>query len=244
MKKKIAVLLVIVLILGFSMAGIHVNETVYAKTAEMSLSIPDSVKKETEFEVTVQLNSDVDLYSVDAYLTYDATLLEFVPGDNCVTGAEGMLELKDSYGEKTKNASYKIVFRPLQTGTAEVALKEVYLVDYADMDYIEVVPSAKRFEIGVNQKEESDARLSDLIVAPGELTEPFSPEKTEYEMYVGMDVETVGLSAIPMENDSVVDLKMPDKLEAGENLIYITVTALSGHVNTYTLKVYRQALKG
>lgn len=242
MKKKIAFLLSAVLVLSLSLLGINANDKAYAKTAEVSFSIPDSVKKETEFKLTLQLNSDVDLYSINAYLSYDPDMLEFVPDDARVTGTEGVLELKDSYGEKTRNASYEITFRPLQTGKTEVELKDVYLIDYADMDYIEVASSAKSFNIGVNKNEESDARLNDLIVAPGDLTEPFLPGKMEYEMHVGLDVEMIGLSAIPMEEDSVVDLDMPEKLQIGENEIRITVTALSGNVKTYILKVYKEEL--
>jgi hypothetical protein len=33
---------------------------------------------------------------------------------------------------------------------------------------------------------------------------------------------------------------MPDTLKMGENIITITVTALSGNVNVYTIKVYRE----
>lgn len=89
MKKKIAVLLSAVLVLSLSLLGINANDKAYAKVAEVSLDIPDSIKKETEFKLTVELNSDVDLYSINAYLSYDASMLEFVPDDGHVTGTEG-----------------------------------------------------------------------------------------------------------------------------------------------------------
>ena len=151
-----------------------------------------------------------------------------------------MLELRDTYKEETKNAVYELTFKALETGEAEIALTEVFLIDYADLDYIEVVPSAKHFEIGINKKVAADARLSELILAPGELTESFLPDKLEYEMHVGMNVEMIGISAVPMEEGSVVELEMPEKLLSGENLVVVTVTALSGNVNIYTIKVYRE----
>ena len=206
----------------------------------MYLEIAETVKKENEFTVKVILNSDVELYSIDAYLSYNAELLEFVPDNEKVTGAAGVLELRDTYKEETKNAVYEITFKALETGEAEIALTEVFLIDYADLDYIEVVPSAKHFEIGINKKVAADARLSELILAPGELTESFLPDKLEYEMHVGMDVEMIGVSAIPMEEGSIVELDMPEKLLPGENLVVVTVTALSGNVNTYMIKVYRE----
>lgn len=239
MRKKLAVLLTIVLIIGLSIGTVSHDKT-YAKEAQLYLEIPDSVKKENEFTVKVILNSDVNLYSIDAYLSYSSETLEFVPDNEFVTGTNGVLELKDVYGEETKKAEYEITFKALDTGTAEVGLTDVYLIDYTDLDYITVAPSVKHFDIGINKMVEEDARLSDLVVAPGELTEAFDPNQLDYEMHVGLDVDYVGVSAIPMDEDSVVGLEMPEKLENGENLITITVTALSGNVNIYTIKVIRK----
>lgn len=240
MRKTLSVALVLVLILSFSVVGVTSQNKAYAKEAQIYLEIPDSVKKENEFTVRVILNSDVNLYSIDAYLSYSTDTLEFIPDSAFVSGTDGVLELKDIYGEETKTAEYDLTFKALETGAAEVALTEVYLIDYTDLDYIEVSPSSKKFEIGVNRQVAEDARLMDLIAAPGEMTDEFSPDQLDYEMHVGLEVETIGISAIPMNEDSVVGLEMPEKLKEGENLVVITVTALSGNVNTYTIKVIRQ----
>lgn len=240
MRKKLAVLLTLVLIFCLSVMGTDSQNKAYAKNAQMYLEVPDSVKKENEITVKVILDSDVELYSVDAYLSYSAEMLEFVPDNEFVTGADGVLELKDIYGEETKKAEYEITFKALETGSAEVGLTDVYLIDYTDLEYITVAPSVKHFEIGINKKVEEDARLSELIVAPGDLTEEFNPDQLEYEMHVGLDVEHIGISATPMDEESVVGLEMPETLQDGENLVIITVTALSGNVNTYTIRVIRQ----
>lgn len=242
MKKKIAIVLAVVFVLGLSVFGITSWDKAYAKTAEMYLELPDSIKKENEFTVTVVLESDVQLYSVDAYISYNADLLEFVPDGNYVTGADGVLELKDVYGQETRCASYDITFKALDTGKAEIALTNVYLIDYEDLDYLTVTPSAKQFEIGINKMVAVDARLSELIIAPGEFTEVFQPNQLEYEVHVGLDVEMIGVSAIPMNEDSVVKLEMPDTLQLGENIIKITVTALSGNMNEYVITVIREEI--
>lgn len=241
MKKKLAILLTVLLVGVLAAEGLATDK-VYAKTAQMYLDIPDTIKKENEFHVKVVLDSEVELYSIDAYLSYDAQKLEFVPENELVTGADGVLELKDLYGQETKNVSYDITFKALDTGTAQISLDDVFLIDYADLDYIEVASSVKQFEIGINQTVDSDAGLADLIVAPGELTGSFQAYKREYEMHVGADVERIGVTAVPAEEDSVVDLDMPDTLQIGENLVRITVTALSGNEITYTIHVYREAV--
>lgn len=239
MRKKLAVLLTLVLVISLSV-GTASHKKAYAKEAQMYLELPESVKKEQEFTVKVILNSDVNLYSIDAYLSYSTETLEFVPDNELVTGTDGVLELKDIYGEETKTAEYELTFKALDTGTAEIGLTDVYLIDYTDLDYITVAPSVKHFDVGINKMVEEDARLEELIVAPGELTEEFNPDQLDYEMHVGLDVDYVGISAVPMDEESVVGLEMPEKLVDGENLITITVTALSGNVNTYTIKVIRK----
>jgi len=243
MKKKIVIAFVLVFAMVLTVIGVTSKEEAYAKSAQMHIEIPESIKKENEFQVTVVLESDVQLYSVDAYISYDANMLEFISDNDYVTGSDGVLELKDVYQEETKNATYEITFKALEAGVAEVALTDVYLIDYADLDYITVSSSAKQLEIGVNHMIAEDARLSDLIIAPGVLEKSFDPNVLEYVMYVGLDVEQIGVSAIPMNVDSVVGLVMPDTLQIGENIIKITVTALSGNVNMYTVTVIREAIE-
>lgn len=240
MRKKIAVILSFILICALSLAGILSHGKAQAKKAQIDLVIPDAIEKENEFTVKVVVDSDIDLYSIDAYLSYDSNMLEFVPGNEAVTGTSGILEIKDIYGEKTKKAEYEITFRAMETGNTELALTDVYLIDYTDLDHIEVSSKKEQLEIGINRQVAGDASLEELLVAPGDLTEEFSPDCLEYEVHVGLDVEMIGVSAIPADEDSVVELDMPEKLAEGENLVVITVTALSGNVKTYTIRVIRK----
>lgn len=237
MKKKIAILLAFIMVLGLCIGGIA--KKTYARAAQMYIEFPENVKKEQEIKVKVLLDSDVNLYSIDAYVSYDPTLLEFVPESDIVTGDNGVLEIKDIFGEETKSKEYELTFRTLDIGTTYVNLTEIYLIDYDDLDYITVPPSDYSFEIGINENVAEDARLSDLLVAPGDLTESFNPDKLSYEMHVGMEIETISISAFAVDEDSVVDVDMPEQLHEGENLVKITVTALSGNVNTYTIKIIK-----
>ncbi len=237
MKKKIAFLLAFVMIVGLCVMG--TNQGAYARQAQMSIQLPEDVKKEQEIQVKVVLDSDVNLYSVDAYIEYDAKLLEFVPDNEIVTGADGVLEIKDTFGTETKQKEFTLTFRTLDVGQAYINLTEVYLIDYQDLDYITVAPANYTFPIEINQAVAQDARLSDLLVAPGDLTEPFDSNKLNYEMHVGMDVDSIGVSAYAVQEDSVVELDMPEVLAEGENQIVITVTAPSGNVNIYTIRVIK-----
>lgn len=238
MKKKIAVLLTLVLVIGLCLIGF--TGKAYAREAQMYLVIPEDVKKEQEITVKVILESDVNLYSIDSYVSYDAQLLEFIPENDIVTGTNGIVEIKDVFGEETKYKEYELKFRTLDTGNAYINLTDIYLIDYEDLNYITVSSSEYVMDISVNENVAEDARLSDLLVAPGELSTPFDANCLSYEMYVGMDVESVGISAFAVNEESVVDVEMPEVLQEGENIIKITVTALSGNVNTYTIRVVKQ----
>ncbi|MGN0436901.1 MAG: cadherin-like beta sandwich domain-containing protein [Lachnospiraceae bacterium] len=237
MKKKIAILLAFVLVLGL-FVGIAAKKT-YARAARMYMEIPENVKKEQEITVKVLLDSDVNLYSIDAYVSYDPTLLTFVPENDIITGDNGIVEIKDVFGEETKQKEYYLTFRTIDVGAAYINLTDVYLIDFEDLDYISVPSAEYSMEIGINENVAEDARLSDLIVAPGDLTQAFSPNQLNYEMYVGMDVQTISISAFAIDEDSVIEVDMPDTLVEGENLIKIVVTALSGNVNTYTICVIK-----
>lgn len=240
MRRKIAVIISLIAIFSFVVfEGISYNQA-HAQKAQIYLEIPDSIKKENEFTVKVVVNSDIELYSIDAYLTYDVNMLEFVPDNEKVSGTSGILEIRDIYGEKTKRKEYQLTFKALETGKTELALSDIYLVDYVNLEDIEVSPTTGNIIIGVNSQVTKDASLEDLLVAPGDLTEEFSPDCLEYEVHVGLDVEKIGVSAIPTDEDSVVELDMPEQLAEGENLVVITVTALSGNVKTYTIRVIRQ----
>lgn len=243
MKKKISILLVFILVIGLCVIQSEKGSRVYAKTAQMYIELPESVKKEQEIVVKVVLDSDVNLYSVDAYLSYDAQKLLFVPCDDVVTGADGILELKDVFQEETKKKEYEIRFKILDVGDAYVNLTEVYLIDYEDLDYLEVAPSIHNFNIDVNESVSGDARLVELTVAPGELTPLFDENCIEYEMYVGLDVDTIGVTAVPVREDSVVELEMPETLKDGENTVKILVTALSGETKEYIIHVIREERK-
>lgn len=240
MKKKIAIVLTCILIISLSVLGLSKQNTSYAKMAQMYIEVPDTIQKEKEFTVKVVVNSDVNLYSVDAHLAYDHTKLAYIPENENVTGDAGVLEIKDTYAEETKQAVYELTFKALELGDVEIALSEVFLIDYSDLDYIEVNASAKQFQIETNEQVEDDARLSALLVAPGKLDTAFAPDKMEYEVHVGMDAEMVGVSAIPMEESSLVEVDMPTVLQQGKNTIKIKVTALSGNTSTYVIYVFQE----
>ncbi len=95
----------------------------------------------------------------------------------------------------------------------------------------------------------SNAYLQNIIVTDKILTPEFSSEVFEYDIgSVGEDVETLEISAFPVNEKSKVEIIGNDKLVIGENIIKIVVTSENEKIqNIYTLKVNKEeinSLKG
>ena len=86
----------------------------------------------------------------------------------------------------------------------------------------------------------SDATLVTLTVAPGTMEPEFSPEVTEYTVYVENKDTRLAVSARTAAEEAKFVVSNTD-LQVGDNEITIRVTAGDGTLNTYTLYVVRPA---
>lgn len=86
----------------------------------------------------------------------------------------------------------------------------------------------------------SDATLVTLTVAPGAMEPEFSPEVTEYTVYVENKDTRLAVSARTAAEEAKFVVSNTD-LQVGDNEITIRVTAGDGTLNTYTLYVVRPA---
>ena len=95
----------------------------------------------------------------------------------------------------------------------------------------------------------SNAYLQNIIVKDKPLTPEFSSEVFEYDLgSIGEELETLEISAFPVNEKAKVEILGNDKLIIGENIIKIIVTSENEKIqNTYTLKVKKEdinSLKG
>lgn len=101
--------------------------------------------------------------------------------------------------------------------------------------------ATKTYTIRITRKDDrsSDATLKDIKVGNNSVT----LEKDKYDYEIKVDYEKTSIDVKALVNDSKAKVEVKgnyDKLEVGENLIEITVTAENGEVKTYKLKVIRQ----
>ena len=206
--------------------------------------------------VTVNIYADFKLGASRMYLSYDADMLEYVSGaDAGGAGSVNWLDTGDNPVSKTIN------FKIIASGSSSVSvIGSSYVVgldEYSD-EKIQVTGSSGTVsgktggnsgndDNGGNQGEDdnnggesysSDNYLSSLEISPGSLSPAFSVGRTSYSVSVADDVTKLIVSADTRDGNANVRIS-DTSLSAGQNTIYITVTAENGDERTYTLNVTR-----
>lgn len=243
MKKKLIIPVILALILIGSI--LLRNQKNSAKEVHFSIEVEDkTVKKGDELNLKVTVSSDYEMSVVDAYITYDDELLEFVSSENeGVLGASGTLHITNQFAEGATEAVYVIRMKALEVGYADFKVHDAYSIDAENSSYMKIKQTSASIDITKNETEVSNATLSELLVMPGTLDKEFRPDVFEYSMKVAYDVEELILSAIPESEESVITIDKELNLAKGDNVFTITVTAPSGDRNDYKLNVYRALTK-
>lgn len=85
----------------------------------------------------------------------------------------------------------------------------------------------------------SDASLSELTPSTGQLSPAFSPEITEYAVYVPYETSKISLSATAKDSKALGVTQPDASLKEGDNLLTVTCTAEDGATRDYTVHVVR-----
>ena len=155
-----------------------------AKTSEYTLDImADTVSVGEEFLVTVRVKSDKPMNRVNAYVTYDADKLEFVEKENsCVIGSEGLLYLRDEWGQGVSEREYQIAMRAIEEGETILSAEDAVVETVENSFSIELSANKKVLKIEPKRARSSSKLLENILVYPGELNQKFDDKKTEYTM--------------------------------------------------------------
>lgn len=242
MKKKviISILCSLVLVSGICIFALP-NKKSTAKGAVFNLSTDQSAKASKEFTVTLKMSSKTPLHSIDAYLSYDKDLVEFIKSDcDGITGAEGTLHVTDAFTEECTEKTYKLTFTGLQLGTAKFKIYDTSIEEYENLDQEKANAQSTSIEIVKNKSENRDAQLSDFIVGTGELSQKFDPDVYEYEVTVPSSTDVFICSSVPSCEDAVVEQSGPETLKKGKNNYVFTVTAPSLDKKEYHITVIRK----
>lgn len=201
----------------------------------------ETAAKGNEVTIDLVITGDVEFCSVDAYITYDNSVLEFKSASSeAITGSTGLLRLSDLFETGTLKADYSITFTALEVGKSSFKVQDMYIEGKTDLEVRAVDNTTAMVTIMNNTSESKDAELESLEIFPGTLSPEFSSDVYSYNVAVESEETDLVLSAIPSDSDSVVTVMGNENFKAGENIVTITVTSLSGAEKQYKICVNKE----
>lgn len=231
--------LICITVIGFR------TKSVQAASASISFSSDlESVAAGEEIKVTIQVDTDSVIGSIEGYIDYDSSILEYLTGASEISGGNGTLKLLDTITEEEKaSKKYKMNFRAKKKGNCIIEFSEqptVYEMETEDamsVSYEDIsIPVTKAKILSNNTK------LDALRISPGTLEPSFAKNIKEYKAYVSADTEDIIVSAIPSDLEATVSVSGNDHLVEGENLVTVIVTAPSGKKKKYKIYVQRDII--
>ena len=91
------------------------------------------------------------------------------------------------------------------------------------------------------EKKSADNSLKSLMISPGTLSPQFSGSNTKYTATVSGDVNSLAVSAVPVNEKAVVESVTGNEgLKEGNNTVKVVVRAENGVTATYTIQVTKQ----
>ncbi len=201
--------------------------------SDPSVTVGDTVT------ISVSATSDAGIVSMDATLSYDTSMLEFVSGsgDGSVRGGSGSVELTFSSPDGPSRVSFSLKFKAKAAGTAVV---DATYGEFTTVDEETLTPGLGKSTVTIASQGQasSEARLGSLKVGSGSLSPDFNPDIYEYSVSVPAGTETLRVSLSAMAGNARYSIS-DTKLKVGQNTTTITVTAEDGTTKTYTIQTTR-----
>lgn len=211
----------------------------------------DTVRVGEEFEVTLWIQAQPTegestqaaiIGDFEAYLIYNADVIEFITAPSCITGGAGMLRISDMGAEASVGSrKYVVRFRALARGLSDISLDSRPMVySYGMGEAMSVSANVLTLVVEAAQNASDNANLSALKVSPGKLSPAFATTVREYEVTVPYDAEMIVVSALTEDANAVVGVNGSTALKVGRNTVTVTVTAENGTEKRYYLYVTRE----
>lgn len=220
------------------------TEQFYANTLTVS-GVPSSVKIGDEFKVNITCPRGV---SAKIEVTYDASVISYVSGDNA-NGGNGLVYVTGgSWGEDVAKTN-TLTFKAIGAGSTSIKISSN---DATDIEGNTISLGGTSATVKVENQatvkpdepqKSDDNSLSSLSLSSGTLSPSFKKNTTKYTATVGYDVSKVVVTA-KVKEPAVVESVTGNgtvNLKVGENTIKVVVRAENGVTKTYTIVVTRKA---
>ncbi len=227
--RLIAVLLGLCLLCGTAVTASADTNAVIAFSAS-SLAVGDTLT------VTVTFSGS-SVGAVDAALSYDAAILQFISG-NDASGGGGVVRLAGYATAEAASLRFVLTFKALKAGSSTVRIDSSTV--YSWEEQLLGSPTAGATVSVRDQSLSQNANLQSLSLSAGTLSPAFSAGTTVYHVSVKNYVDAVTISAVAADSGATVKISGSSALAEGANTRTITVTAPGGAVKVYTVTINRQ----
>lgn len=219
-------------------------ETVTASSASIWFEQQEGqVYAGDEVQIKLCINADEVLGDFEGFINYDADILEYVSGPECITGGDGRLKIEDYNASASKNTRYYIMtFKAVKKGNCIFEMDAGPAAYEYESGYpmsVSGMPGSVIVEAAIDASINTD--LSILKISPGILTPTFDKNIHEYSVIVDNTVNKLIISAVPEDTTSTVAIEGNTNLRVGVNEITVLVSSLSGAESTYKISVIREA---
>lgn len=225
----------VVLLMIVTISMFLFSQNVYASDGTISISSTASTIG-NEVSVSVNVSGNVEIGTVDLWLTYDPQIIEAVSGFD--GGGGGRIHILSS-----DNTSFTLKFKTVGVGESSInidtGMTYVYNYNPADGDYMNYSVAAGKVSVNAPKTYSTNNDLKSLTVSPGQLTPEFQTGVLEYTMTVGEDCERLNISAQTADDKATVSVS-GTQMDYGDNQTYIKVTAENGDVKTYIIYTKRE----
>ncbi len=229
--KHLALILLVFTVIVCSLGGVNCS----AASSEIyfnshTLNIGDT------FTVTVKIDGGESMYATEAFIQYDASLLDYVGGDSCNL-VDGQVKIVGTPGGSSESR-YTIRFTAKASGSSNVKLHSVSYVG-ADTQTVTgktgtvtiKAPAASEPPVSSETSTPAasdNANLKRLSVEGATLSPAFSRNTTGYSATVANTVTSVKVKAVASDSGAKVEGAGTYPLSEGNNKISITVLAADG----------------
>lgn len=228
MKKIITILTVIILLVSLFKIPTFAGGNTTISFSKDTITIGDVVV------VTVKINIDEPVYSLDFNIKYDNTKLSF-------PNAAGIIHENVGDGDGKQSFTFQYTFTSIAVGAASIS---VINPTYGTFDYMSGDKTFTGASDSLTIKDvalSNNANLSSLTLSTGTLSPAFNASRTNYTVSVPYEAANITLYAKTADTNAKVAISSnPTNLNVGANTIKVTVTAQNGSQKIYTVVVTRR----
>lgn len=192
--------------------------------------------------ITSGNSANWNVASVDITLSYDTEYLQYISssegmGNLVVEGGGGTIHVTDHVNSGTTKFGCYLRFNTLKAGSTKVKVESCTVLDRSGNRFTTYLGTSS---VTINDSH-MVASLATLSVAGCELYPAFSSQVYDYTAYAPNSVDEADLSLTLTNRSSSYRISGDTKLEVGENVVQVVVTAQDGTTVTYTVTITRLA---